>query len=304
VSSGGNGLSLRPRDLLSFGILHLDNGRWQGRQLLPAGWVGKATALHVLRAINGDWNGHELVPPAPDAVAESGYGYQFWVYPEGIYNASGIFGQECMVFPDHDAVVVVTGAMGEPSYHDLPGMLRRSFTTAFESDSTADADAAAAVAGFVERAREPEPLGPDRHRAGFTGHYRIEPGEHGLADLSIEVRPDTVGLTLVDDTGTHRIEHGVGHWVRQRTGVSVWRLHHSYQETDAPVLAGAQWSAGGDALELTWHFLEGPFIDRLRLEFTAEGLRLDWSTNVNSGPTALPTMVGALVTEIAAPPQG
>lgn len=298
VASGGNGLSLRPRDLLSFGVLHLDDGRWQGRQLLPLGWVRKASALHVRSATAGEWNGRELVPPPPDAVADSGYGYQFWVYPDGIYNASGLFGQECMIFPDHDGVVVVTGAMGDGTYHDLPGMLHDTFVTAFDSEA-GDSEGADVVAGFVRRARQPQPLVADRHRAGFAGHYRIEPGEHGLRALSVEVGADTVRLTLTDDTGTHQIEHGVGHWVRQRTGVSVWRLHHAYQETDASILAGAEWTDGGDALELAWHFLEGPFIDRLRLVFTADGVRVDRATNVNSGPTALPAVHGVLVADTA-----
>lgn len=302
VASGGNGLSLRPKDLLSFGILHLDDGRWRGRQLLPAGWVRKASGLHVRSAMAGEWNGHELVPPPPDAVAESGYGYQFWVYPEGIYNASGLFGQECMIFPDHDAVVVVTGAMGDGTYHDLPGMLRAAFVDAFESEAgdTGDSEDADVVAGFVRRATQPQPLGTDRHRAGFVAHYLMEPGEHGLRALSVEVGSDTVALTLADDTGTHRIEHGVGRWIRQRTGASVWRLHHAYQESDALILAGAQWSDGGDTVELLWHFLEGPFIDRLRLTFTADGIRVDRGTNVNSGPTALPTVRGTLVADAAA----
>jgi hypothetical protein len=296
VASGGNGLSLRPKDLLSFGVLHLADGRWQGRQLLPSGWVRKASALHVRSASAGEWNGRELVPPPPDAVADAGYGYQFWVYPEGIYNASGLFGQECMVFPDHDGVVVVTGAMGDGTYHDLPGMVRDAFVAAFESGA-GDAEDADVVAGFVRRAQEPQVLRADRHRAGFVGHYRIEPGEHGLRALSVEVGQDTVALTLTDDTGTHRIEHGVGHWVRQRTGASVWRLHHAYQESDALILAGAEWTDGGDALELVWHFLEGPFIDRLRLVCTADGVRVDRSTNVNSGPTALPTVHGAIIVD-------
>lgn len=120
VASGGNGLSMLPRDLLSFGVLYLQDGIWEGRRILPAGWTQKASALHVRRAISGEWNGKELVPPARDAVADSGYGYQFWTTEDRVYSASGIFGQECMVFPDQGGVVVVTGAMGDGTYHDLP----------------------------------------------------------------------------------------------------------------------------------------------------------------------------------------
>ncbi|MBF8186629.1 hypothetical protein ITP53_12925 [Nonomuraea sp. K274] len=103
-----------------------------GERVLPRGWAQKASALHVRRAISGTWNGRELLPPAPDAVADSGYGYQFWTTEDRIYDASGIFGQECMIFPDQGGVVVVTGAMGEDTYHDLPEMMRGTFRQAFD----------------------------------------------------------------------------------------------------------------------------------------------------------------------------
>jgi hypothetical protein len=71
----------------------------------------------------------------------------------------------------------------------------------------------------------------------------------------------------------------------------VWRLHHSYQEDDAPILAGARW-LGPDTLDLTWHFLEGPFIDHLTLRFRGDGVVLEHRVNCNSGPTELPSAEG------------
>ncbi|MEW2500629.1 serine hydrolase [Amycolatopsis sp. NPDC047767] len=292
VSSGGNGLSLRPRDLLKFGVLHLQDGVWEGSRVLPAGWVQKASALHVRRAISGEWNGKELVPPAPDVVAEEGYGYQFWTTEAGIYSASGIFGQECMVFPHHDGVVVITGAMGDGSYHDLPGMLRSAFTAAFESPAREQSEVDA-LAAWVDRVREPETVGAALQRAGFTATYDFEPNEQGLVSLAVEVRDGSVHVVVEDELGRHPIDHGVGTWTRQDTGVSVWRLHHSYQDPTAAVLAAGQWWSA-DELHLTWHFLESPFVDRLDLTFDGTGVTVGHATNVNSGPTTLPPARGEL----------
>lgn len=283
VASGGNGLSMRPGDLLKFGVLYLRDGVWQDRQVLPTGWVRRASTLHVERAISGAWNGRELVPPPADAVADSGYGYQFWVTEDGIYDASGIFGQECMVFPEFDGVVVVTGAMGDPSYHDLPDMLRTAFRRMFTSGDFEAPE-------WIERARRPEPLaagtGPAR-----SGTYYFEPNDQGLRSLSVEVG-DTVVLVVVDDLGEHRIEHGLGEWLPQHTGVSVGRLHHSYQDKAAPILAGAHQEP--DALHLKWHFLEAPFIDELTLTFDDDTVTVAHSVNVNSGRTELPPTRGTL----------
>jgi CubicO group peptidase (beta-lactamase class C family) len=287
VSSGGNGLSLRPRDLLSFGVLYLQDGVWEGRRVLPAGWVRKASGLHVRKAVSGEWNGIELVPPGPDAVAGSGYGYQFWVSDSGIYTASGLFGQECMVFPEHGGVVVVTGAMPDPAYHDLPSMLREAFWQAFSSDDVES------LSQWVTRARDPEPLESAVDSPLSLRAFDFEPNEQGVESLTVEVDAGVVRLGIDDDRGTHRIEHGLGEWRRQSTGVSVWRLHHSYQEDAAPILAGARW-AEADVLELTWHFLEGPFIDRLTLRFDGDDVVLEHRVNCNSGPTVLPPARGTV----------
>jgi hypothetical protein len=125
----------------------------------------------------------------------------------------------------------------------------------------------------------------------FFRTFDFESGEQGVRSLSVEVDAGVVRLGIEDDRGTHRIEHGLGEWVPQSTGVSVWRLHHSYQEDAAPILAGARWT-GADVLELTWHFLEGPFIDRLTLRFDGDDVVLEHRVNCNSGPTELPPAKG------------
>lgn len=282
VCSGGNGLSMRPADLLSFGVLYLRDGMWQGERVLPAGWVRKASAPHVRRAVSGTWNGRELIPPGPEVVAESGYGYQFWTTEDGIYNASGIFGQECMIFPDQGGVVVVTGAMGEETYHDLPGMLRETFRGRFELPTEER----------VARAREPEPLTPTAHRVGFRRTYDFTDPQEGMRSIAIEVKEKSVLVVIEDELGRHTIDHGTDRWVRQRSGVSVWRLHHSYQDESALITAAAQWVRDSDVLELTWHFLEAPFIDHLRLVFDGDDVVLEHRVNVNSGPVALPAVRG------------
>ena len=34
------GLNVTTRDYARFGQMYLDNGKWQGKQIVPAGWVG------------------------------------------------------------------------------------------------------------------------------------------------------------------------------------------------------------------------------------------------------------------------
>jgi CubicO group peptidase (beta-lactamase class C family) len=99
----GGGLHLIPRDMAKFGLLYLNNGGWEGKQVVPAHWVKESVQKHV-----------NLIRRDPGIV---GYGYLWWLLspdPDGagkelIYAAMGFRAQYIFVVPEHDMVVVVTG---------------------------------------------------------------------------------------------------------------------------------------------------------------------------------------------------
>ncbi|MCL2300525.1 MAG: beta-lactamase family protein [Firmicutes bacterium] len=92
---GGFGLSMTPRDMLRFGYLYLNNGRWEDKQIIPADYVTRTP---------------------PRSKAAQAYGYLFWnttLLPfDASYEASGSFGQFIAVMPEWDAVIVRTGSIG------------------------------------------------------------------------------------------------------------------------------------------------------------------------------------------------
>ncbi len=99
----GGGLNLLSQDMAKFGQLYLNNGEWEGQQVVPAHWVEESIQKHV------DLGGEE-----PGVI---GYGYLWWILspdPDGagkelIYAAMGFRAQYIFVVPEHDMVVVVTG---------------------------------------------------------------------------------------------------------------------------------------------------------------------------------------------------
>ena len=95
-TSASAGCTSRPSAIARLGLLLLHDGVWQGRQVLPAGWV--ATASSAL----ADTSHH----PDP-ADWKVGYGYQMWRSRHG-FRADGAYGQFALVLPDHDLVVAVT----------------------------------------------------------------------------------------------------------------------------------------------------------------------------------------------------
>jgi CubicO group peptidase (beta-lactamase class C family) len=99
ITAGGIGLSLRTEDVARFGQLYLQQGRWEGRRLVPQSWVAEATAMQIATGDHAhpDWT--------------QGYGYHFWRCRHGAYRGDGVFGQYCIVMPDQDAVLAITGGM-------------------------------------------------------------------------------------------------------------------------------------------------------------------------------------------------
>jgi len=126
----GGGLRLRSRDMARFGLLYLHGGRWDDRQLVPAAWVEASTKRQVTFS--------------PAYGTTTGYGYLWWILapdPEGdgeteIFAACGAHAQYIFVVPEHDLVVVVTGATQNNDDENRPlGFLYSHILPAVERES-------------------------------------------------------------------------------------------------------------------------------------------------------------------------
>lgn len=96
ISDGGNGFAMNVYDMAKFGQLYLNNGVWNGEQIVSEQWVKDSTSVQFTRS-SGTAN----------------YGYQWWVRTFGdnnydAYFAQGHYGQYIFVVPDLKLVVVLT----------------------------------------------------------------------------------------------------------------------------------------------------------------------------------------------------
>lgn len=84
------------RDFARFGLLYLRDGVWEGRRLLPPGWVDYARTPTFQQA----------------GVTDGRYGAHWWldVGGPGSFSANGYDGQFIVIVPDLDLVVARNGA--------------------------------------------------------------------------------------------------------------------------------------------------------------------------------------------------
>lgn len=119
------GLYLEPSDLARIGQLYLDDGVWNGRRILPAGWVREATSRHVHRVA--------------ETAAAPGYGYQWWHHEHRgmpVWSGRGFGGQLLLILPDVRTVAVVNSwnVFGARADSPAAALLDALLATAPETD--------------------------------------------------------------------------------------------------------------------------------------------------------------------------
>ena len=106
IPIGGTLLHVTPRDMAKFGFLYLNNGYWNGSQLVPFEWISESATSFM----NVEF----------DQGQGSGYGYQWWIYNWlNSYTARGSYEQYITVIPDLNMVVISTGNSENYQYINL-----------------------------------------------------------------------------------------------------------------------------------------------------------------------------------------
>jgi hypothetical protein len=102
INLGMIGLRLKTEDMAKFGQLLMQNGVWNGKQLIPKEWVKEATSSKIPTSLSGN----------KDSLSRSdwgqGYCYQMWRGRNNTVRLDGMGGQFVVLIPDKDAIVVLT----------------------------------------------------------------------------------------------------------------------------------------------------------------------------------------------------
>lgn len=110
INTGGWGLYLKTEDLAKMGLMILQKGQFNGRQVIPAEWIEAASAAQVPcvpAGLNSE-DAAKLEKFAKTSDWLQGYGYQMWRSRYNSFRADGANGQYILVIPEKNAVIVTT----------------------------------------------------------------------------------------------------------------------------------------------------------------------------------------------------
>lgn len=110
INTGGWGLYLKTEDLAKMGLMILQKGKFNGRQVIPDGWIEAASTAQVPcvpAGMNSD-EADKLKKAAKTSDWLQGYGYQMWRCRHNAFRADGAKGQYIIMVPEKNAVIVTT----------------------------------------------------------------------------------------------------------------------------------------------------------------------------------------------------
>jgi CubicO group peptidase (beta-lactamase class C family) len=180
-------LYLHPHDMAKIGYLWLNNGQWEGKQIVSHDWVENSVKVQM------------------DTGGDDDYGYGWWLSTDEpiSYSAFGRGGQRILVVPGWNLIVVTTGAGLD--FDEVEPLL---VETIVDLDTTLPPNPAGmvqleAALNTISQPPEPTPVAPlpemARNISGKT--FTFEPNPLGIENMSIRFNDSdeaVLNITLTD----------------------------------------------------------------------------------------------------------
>lgn len=200
VYLGGDGLAMTPYDMAKLGYLYLNQGVWEGQQIVSSDWITAASSEHVSQS--SFWEG---------------YGYFWWTgtfdreAPVDSYAALGFGGQEIYVIPEDNLVVVTTGDFSFDLFQQIENTIHPAIVSSepLPDDLEAQQELAAQIA--IIEAHEPVAVEPltETQRAVAGTEFALEANDLGWETMSIDFADNIAMLHVGFDDAEMEIPVGL-----------------------------------------------------------------------------------------------
>ena len=265
------------------GLLFLQHGRWNGRQVVPEEWIDRAMSKQIDNddgAATHDWT--------------QGYCYQMWVStPKNSVRLDGAFGQFSIILPEQNAVVAITECTEETQKtldlvwkHLVPGM-----SAAPIADDGGDADLAVRLARAEIGDGRQYPRSPLEKAVGGRTYLCETNSETFLTDFERHIeslpewRIDTIRLAFAGDVCSF-VFTGGGHESSVRIGLDGrYRRSAAWLENCLQTIE----AVGGWENENTFSFIFRPVeltqANKVTLRFGGSSVTVSWEDTLEKEKT-------------------
>lgn len=275
ISAGGWGLRLKTEDLARFGQLYLQKGMWDGERILSEEWIKTATMLQTSTGSDpySDW--------------EQGYGYHFWLGRHNTYHSDGDFGQFCIVMPEQDTVLALTGGVASYKTQDILNLVWDYLLPALQPDSlAADKQAHAALSDklsflFLKPLRGASYVPKAKEISGQL--FEFADNHQGVEAISFDFGRGGNAFTIHDQQGKHLIKVGHGTWLKGETA-------YETQSVTEPIATSGGWT-DNEVFMAQIFFTETAHSAKLEFDFSEGRLRFDFGYNVAFGMVRRPQLI-------------
>lgn len=290
INTGGWGLRLRTEDIAKFAQLFLQKGKWNGKQILPQGWVEEASTAHIIQH-----------PDYPQEKRESsdweqGYGYQMWRCRNNAYRGDGAFGQYAIVIPDQDAVIAITSETADMQGELnliwkilLPAMQKGKLPANTAADATLNKKLAALAL----------PVKKDAIASSITEAktFVMEPNAQNIKSLQFNFRDNVCEVIVKRDTGVYPISFAANTWQQGETKLKGPYLVSGARNSLAglpPFKVAAEYTwIDANTLELVLRYIESPHTQTMLCHFSGGDITVDLKRSFNTNaPGAVVTVKG------------
>ena len=209
INTGGWGLRVKTEDLAKFGLLYLQKGKWNGKQILSENWVNEATSVKIQQRPNMT---QEERDDADDSV--QGYGYQFWRAKNNSYQVNGYAGQFVLIVPDKDMVVVFT-AESRDMWGELGMVWEYIYPELHDEALPENKEVVAALKEKIATLSIPAPEKSTNEEmsskiSGKT--ISLTENQLGFQSISLQFSDDLCLMNLKANSGSYDISFGAGEW--------------------------------------------------------------------------------------------
>lgn len=266
IMLGGVGLSLKTEDIARFGQLYLQKGMWQGSRILSEEWVNEATAAQISNGedAQSDWT--------------QGYGYQFWHCRHGAYRGDGVFGQYCIVMPEQDAVLAITGGVDLFDMQQPLNLVWEILLPAMGDEPLLEATAHP-LSEKLSTLSLPTVQGQKVSLIAsqiYGRTYRVAPNELKLETISLTFTESGCSVRVKTATGEEIFPCGYDRWNQGYTSL----FNDVWIGGSVPIAASGAWT-DEDTFTMVVRLYETPFVHTLVYHFVETEMMIEAQVNVS-----------------------